>query len=91
MCTIELMYEPACPDETVVESQSGRGGIESRRQADATLSPTALDDGATTAGTHTSTEPVLLGSAVVVGLESTLHVVLLGTEAGVFGRVAGRL
>jgi hypothetical protein len=50
-----------------------RTGVGSGRQLGATLGPTGLEDRPAAGGGHTSTEPVLLGTATVVWLECALH------------------
>lgn len=72
------------PDE---RSRSGCGSDRSSRQTGAALGATALQHRAAGPGAHPSTEAVLLGTALVVGLKRTLHVVLLVTRPTQFGRV----
>lgn len=64
----------------VSKRRDDRESAGSSRQAGAALGATALDDGTTTTGAHACAKSVLLGTAVIVGLESTLHVASSITE-----------
>ena len=59
-----------------------RGSDGSSRESGAALGASVLEHGPTGTGAHPSTKSVLLGTAVGVGLECTLHVVLLDHLAG---------
>jgi hypothetical protein len=80
--TTGLIDESACRHAPTVRTRSARGSDGSSRESGAALGPAVLEHGTPGAGAHPGTEPVLLGTAVGVGLECTLHVVLLGYPAG---------
>ena len=80
--TTGLIGESAYHHAPVVQTRSVRGFDGSSRESGAALVATVLEHGATGAGAHPSAEAVLLRTAVGVGLECTLHVVLLGNPAG---------
>jgi hypothetical protein len=77
MCTRGTHDGSACHDAISVGMTGDRGPEGSSRQAGAALGATALEHGSTRAGAHTSTETVLLRTAMGVWLKSALHVVLL--------------
>jgi hypothetical protein len=73
-CTRETIVGFGDRHAPVSKRRDDRESAGSSRQAGAALGATALDDGATTTGTHACAKSVLLGTAVIVGLECTLHV-----------------
>jgi hypothetical protein len=62
-----------CHHAPGVRSRGVRGSDESSRETSAPLGATVLEHGATSASAHAGAETMLLGTALVVWLKSTLH------------------
>jgi len=81
-CTTGLLAGSACRLVRGVRTPGARGSDESSRESGPALGATVLEHGTAAAGTHPGTKAVLLRTAMGVGLECTLHVVLLEDPAG---------
>ena len=86
-CTTALRPGPDDLPPSTGERHHDPGCARSSGQTVTALVATGLEDGATRSGAHPLTEPVLLGTTTIVGLECALHAILLrGTDAAVQGQ-----